>query len=259
MKIGIIGTGHIGASLVRRLSAAGHDVKVANSRGPETIDAELLAHGAQAVTADEAVQGAEAVILSVPLRAIPALAPLLSGLPENVTIVDTSNYYPQRDGEGFLPEGAVESVWVAEQLGRPVAKAWNSIGSASLATNGLPAGSPGRIALSVAADRDLDRQRALALVENTGFDAVDGGTLAESWRQQPGNPAYCTDLTRDELVPALDRADAENAPVRRDLVASVFAHWFGAGANPDAEWGLAVGRLICGGPSVRYANHPKEN
>lgn len=258
MKIGIIGTGHIGASLVRKLSAAGHDVKVANSRGPQTIPAELLAYGAQAVTAAEAVQDVDAVILSVPLGAIPTLKPLLSGLPEDVTIADTSNYYPHRDGEDFLPKGAVESLWVAEQLGRPVVKAWNAIGSASLASNGLPAGAPGRIALPVAADRDLDKQRVMALVEDTGFDAVDAGPLAESWRQQPGTPAYCTDLTRDELVSALAQADAENAPVRRDLSVSVFAHWLGVGVNPDAEWGLAIVRLIYGGPGAYKANHPAE-
>lgn len=254
MKIGIIGTGKIGASLVRKLSAAGHDVKVANSRGPQAIPAELLADGALAVTAEQAVQDVETVILSVPLGVIPSLGPLLSGLPEDVTIVDTSNYYPQRDGV-ILSDGTIESQWVAEQLGRPVAKAWNAIGSASLAGKGSPAGTPGRIALPVAADRELDKQRAMALVEDTGLDAVDAGTLGDSWRQQPGNPAYGTDLPREELLAALDRADAEHAPVRRDLVVNVFADWLGAGANPDAEWGVAVARLICGGPaSNREAN-----
>lgn len=248
MKIGIIGTGKIGASLVRKLSAAGHDVKVANSRGPQGVPADLLADGARAVSVEQAVQDVETVILSVPLGVLPALAPLLSVLPEDVTIVDTSNYYPQRDSI-ILSDGAIESQWVVEQLGRPVAKAWNAIGSASLATKGSPAGTPGRIALPVAADRDLDKQRAMALVEDTGLNAVDAGSLSDSWRQQPGNPAYCTDLTREELLTALDRADREHAPVRRDLVVSVFADWLGAGVNPDAEWGVAIARLICGGPA----------
>lgn len=259
MQIGIIGTGNIGASLVRKLSAAGHDVKVANSRGPETVPAQLLTGGARAVTAEEVVEEVEAVILSVPLGAIPALAPLLSSLPPDVTIIDTSNYYPQRDGEGFLAHGTVESLWVAEQLGRPVAKAWNAIGSASLATKGAHAGTPGRIALPVAADRNLDKQRAMSLIEETGFDAFDAGNLAGSWRQQPGTAAYGTDLTREQLPLALDRADADRAPIRRDLVVSVFADWLGAGTNPDAEWSLAVARVICGGPGSVTTIDSKQN
>ncbi|WP_256329130.1 MULTISPECIES: NADPH-dependent F420 reductase [Actinomyces] len=249
MQIGIIGTGNIGASIVRALSAAGHDVAVANSRGPQTIPADLLVDGARPVTSAQAVEGAEVVILSVPLSAIPTLAPLLSDLPEDATVIDTSNYYPGRDGEDLLPAGTVESLWVSEQLGRPVAKAWNAIGSASLATKGAPAGTPGRIALPVAADRSIDMQRARALVEETGFDAYDAGPLAESWRQQPGTPAYGTDLTLDSLPGALGRADAERAPERRDLVVGVFSSWLGAGVNPDAQWGVAVARLICGGPA----------
>lgn len=246
MKIGIIGTGHIGATLVRKLSAAGHVVSVANSRGPETISEELLRDGARAVTAEQAVQDIEVLILSIPLQAIPSIAQLLADLPDDVTVIDTSNYYPGRDGDEFLPEGAVESQWVSEQLGRPVVKAWNAIGSDSLATKGKPAGTPGRIALPVAADRDEDRRRAHLLVDQTGLDPYDAGPIAESWRQQPGNPAYGTDLTLDELPDALARADAQRAPRRRDLVVAVFAERLGAGTNPDAEWGVAVSRLLNG-------------
>lgn len=246
MKIGIIGTGHIGATLVRKLSAAGHVVSVANSRGPETISEELLRDGARAVTAEQAVQDIEVLILSIPLQAIPSIAQLLADLPDDVTVIDTSNYYPGRDGDEFLPEGAVESQWVSEQLGRPVVKAWNATGSDSLATKGKPAGTPGRIALPVAADRDEDRRRAHLLVDQTGLDPYDAGPIAESWRQQPGNPAYGTDLTLDELPDALARADAQRAPRRRDLVVAVFAERLGAGTNPDAEWGVAVSRLLNG-------------
>lgn len=246
MKIGIIGTGHIGATLVRKLSAAGHVISVANSRGPETISEELLRDGARAVTAEQAVQDIEVLILSIPLQAIPSIAQLLADLPDDVTVIDTSNYYPGRDGDEFLPEGAVESQWVSEQLGRPVVKAWNATGSDSLATKGKPAGTPGRIALPVAADRDEDRRRAHLLVDQTGLDPYDAGPIAESWRQQPGNPAYGTDLTLDELPDALARADAQRAPRRRDLVVAVFAERLGAGTNPDAEWGVAVSRLLNG-------------
>lgn len=246
MKIGIIGTGHIGATLVRKLSAAGHVVSVVNSRGPETIPEELLRDGVHAVTAEQAVQGVHVLILSIPLQAIPSIAPLLADLPDDVTVIDTSNYYPTRDGDEFLPEGAVESQWVSEQLGRPVVKAWNAIGSDSLATKGMSAGTPGRIALPVATDRDEDRRRAHLLVDQTGLVPYDAGSIAESWRQQPGNPAYGTDLTLDELPDALARADVQRAPRRRDLVVAVFAERLGSGTNPDAEWGVAVSRLLNG-------------
>lgn len=251
MKIGIIGTGHIGASLVRKLSAAGHDVTVANSRGPESIAADLLADGARAGTAEEAATDVDVLILSVPLSAIPGLAELVRRLPDEATLVDTSNYYPRRDGQDLVPAGTVESQWVAEQLGRPVAKAWNAIGSASLASKGLPRGAAGRIALPVAADRDQDKAIAMQLVEETGFDAHDAGSLADSWRQQPGTACYGTDLTLDTLPEALASADREQAPVRRDIIVGIFESWLGAGTNPDAEWGVSMARLVAGGPDLR--------
>src|SRR4051794_8963447 len=154
MKIGILGVGHIGKTLARKLAAAGHDVKVANSRGPETIEADVLATGAHAVTTPEAVDGAEAVILSIPLNRMAEIAPLIAKLPAETVVMDTSNYYPQRDGAiAALDAGQVESLWVAELLGRPIVKAWNSIGSDSFAKKGKPAGSPDRIAIPVSADR----------------------------------------------------------------------------------------------------------
>ena len=246
MKIGILGTGHIGATLVKDLSAAGHDVKVANSRGPETIPADLLASGAEAVTTEEALIDVDAVILSIPLNRIPDIAHLVAKLPDETVVIDTSNYYPFRDNKiEAIENGQVESLWVAEQLGRPIAKAWNAIGSASLATKGQPPGTPGRIALPVAADRDKDREVAMALVEDTGLDAFYSGPLAESWRQQPGAPAYCTDLTRDEMGPALAAAEKARLPKRRDLGVAVMQERLGDGTtNPDAEWGVRLVRAI---------------
>ena len=97
MKIGILGTGNIGKTLVVRLSQAGHEVKVANSRGPETIDKELLSSGALAVTTENALTDVEAVILSIPLNRIPDIVPLVAGLPAETVVIDTSNYYPFRD------------------------------------------------------------------------------------------------------------------------------------------------------------------
>lgn len=218
MKIGIIGAGSIGATLTRKLSSAGHEVKVANSRGPETISPELLVVGATAVTASEVVTDIDALIISVPLSSIPALKPLVANLPTDATILDTSNYYPMRDGQvPALDEGQVESVWVTEQLRRPVAKAWNAILAGSFETKGQAAGDPGRLAIPVAADRETDKTVAMSLVEDPGFDAVDSGSLADSWRQQPGAPTYCTDLTRQEIPEALASAKKERIPQRRDL------------------------------------------
>lgn len=246
MNIGILGTGHIGKTLARKLSAAGHDVKVANSRGPETIEADVLALGARAVSTAQAVEDVDAVILSIPLNRIPTIAPLIANLPAETVVIDTSNYYPHRDDKiDAIEAGQVESLWVVEQLGRPIVKAWNSIGSDSFAKKGKPAGSPDRIALPVAADRETDRQVGMALVEDTGFDAFDAGTLAQSWRQQPGAPCYCTDITREEMPTALAAADAVRLPKRRDLAVAAIQERVGDGTtNPDAEYGIRLSRAL---------------
>lgn len=246
MRIGILGTGHIGKTLVKRLSAAGHDVKVANSRGPQTIDADLLTFGARAVTTQEALLDVEVVILSIPLNVIPKIAHLIAELPEETMVIDTSNYYPFRDARiEAIEAGQVESLWVSEQLGRPIVKAWNAIGSASLARKSKPAGDTNRIAIPVAADRDSDVAVAMTLVGDTGLDAVYSGPLAESWRQQPGAPVYCTDLTRAEIEPALAAAERARLPARRDLGVAVIQERMGDGTtNPDEDWGVRLVRAI---------------
>ncbi len=246
MKIGILGVGYIGRTLTQRLSAAGHDVKVANSRGPHTIEADVLASGGRAVPAAEAVVDVDVVILSIPMNRLPRVAPLIAGVPRETVVIDTSNYYPMRDDRiTAIEAGQVESLWVAEQLGRPVVKAWNAIGSASLADKGTPAGSPGRIAIPVAADSDRERGVGMALVEDTGFDAFDAGTLAQSWRQQPGAPSYCTDLTRQEMPAAPEAADAARLPKRRDLAVAAIQERIGdATTNPGAEYGVRLSRAL---------------
>jgi hypothetical protein len=246
MKIGILGVGHIGKTLVQRLSATGHDVKVANSRGPDTIEADVLAFGGRAVSAAEAVTDVDVVILSIPLNRLPEVTPLIAKVPAETVVIDTSNYYPQRDGRiDAIEAGQVESLWVAEQLGRPIFKAWNAIGSDSFARKGKPAGSPDRIAIPVAADRERDRKVGMALVEDTGLEAFDAGTLADSWRQQPGAPCYCTDLTREELPGALAAADAARLPKRRDLAIVALQERVGdTTTNPDAEYGVRLSRAL---------------
>src|SRR3982751_1897463 len=246
MRIGVLGTGHIGKTLALKLPAAGHDVKVAKSRSPETIGADVLASGARAVSAAEAVKDVDVVILSIPLNRIPSVAPLVANLPAETVVIDTSNYYPFRDSKiDAIEAGQVESLWVAEQLGRPVVKAWNSIGSDSFARKGTAPGSPGRIALPVAADREADRKVGMQLVEDTGFDAFDAGPLADSWRRQPGAPCYCTDLTREELSAALAGAERARLPKRRDLSLAAVIERLGDGArSPDAEYAVRLNRAL---------------
>ncbi|MGY1969051.1 NADPH-dependent F420 reductase [Nocardia gipuzkoensis] len=245
MKTGLLGVGRIGKTLSRKLSTAGHDVKVANSRGPETIDATVLATGARAVPASEAVKDVDVVIISIPLDRVPDIAPLLAGLPAETVVIDTSNYIPGRDSQiAAIEAGQVESLWAAEQLGRSIVKAWNSIGSGSFALKGTPPGTEDRIAIPVAADNDGERAVGMALVEDTGFDGFDAGPLAQSWRQQPGAPTYCTDLTRDEMPAALARAEAARLPNRRDLSGAAIAERFGVGTNPEPEYHVHLSRAL---------------
>ena len=224
MKISVIGAGAIGGNLARLLSRAGHDVLVADARGPEAVAAEVLEAGARAVELDAATADRDVIILSIPFSKQPELAGLLATVPDETVVVDTTNYYPQLTGPvEAVDAGQVESLWSQEQLGRPVVKAWNAALAGTQQTRGLPAGSPGRIALPVAADSAEARRTVMQLVEDTGFDAVDAGVLADSWRQQPGTPAYCTELGAESLREALAAADKDAAPANRDRLMAHYA------------------------------------
>jgi hypothetical protein len=223
MKIGIIGAGNIGGTLTRRLAALGHEVSVANSRGPETL-ADLVAEtGATAVSVAEAARSGELVIVTIPLKNIPTLPRgLFKGTFKGVVVVDTSNYYPQqRDGRiEAIEAGMPESRWVERQLGRPVVKAFNNIYAQHLMGLGRPAGTPGRIALPVAGDNAKAKSTVLLLVDELGFDGVDAGGLDESWRQQPGTPVYAADLDADGVRRALAEATKDRKPEWRATVSS---------------------------------------
>nr|WP_262417120.1 NAD(P)-binding domain-containing protein [Pseudomonas sp. SH10-3B] len=223
MKIGIIGAGNIGATLARKLAACGHEVKLANSKSPHTLENLANKIGVHAVTKEDAVSDVEAVILSIPFAKYPDLRQTLSRIPERVVIIDTSNYYPERDGAiKEVDDGKPESVWVSEQIGHPVVKAWNAVLAATLADHGQPVGSSSRIALPVAGG-DINAQRiAQDLVEDTGFTALAAGGLEDSWRQQPGTPAYCTELKLPALKSALCAADKLRAPQNRDALMATF-------------------------------------
>lgn len=214
MKIGIIGAGNIGSTLAKRLVALGHEVSVANSRGPETLATLEAQSGARAVAATEAADGAELVVVAIPEGRIPDLpSGILDRAAAGAVIVDTGNYYPKRDGKiGPVEDGMAESRWVSEQLGRPVVKAFNNIYAPHLLGEGRPAGTPGRIALPVAGDDPEAKAKVMQLVDQLGFDPVDAGTLDESWRQQPGTPVYTTDLGADALRAALAEASPQRGP-----------------------------------------------
>ncbi len=210
MKIGIIGTGNIGGALTRHLTRTGHTVRIANSRGPDSLKELASETGATAVDVREAVQDVDVIVVSIPQRAVADLpADLFAGVPTSVVVIDTGNYYPElRDGHiAELDAGTLDSQWVADRLGHPVVKAFNNIGAQSLLEKGAPTGAPGRIALSVAGDSQEARSVTLRLIDELGFDGVDAGSLADSWRQQPGTPGYCKDLDAAALTRALADAD----------------------------------------------------
>ena len=212
MNIGIIGAGHIGGTLTRRFTALGHKVFVANSRGPETLAALAQETGATPVTLTKAARSGDVVIVTIPEKNIPELPRgLFAGVPDSVVVVDTGNYYPQqRDGRiAGIEEATTESLWVSEQLGRPVVKAFNNIYAEHLLKKGQPAGTPGRIALPVAGDDERAKAIVLKLVDELGFDGVDAGGLDESWRQQPGTPVYAADFNAEGVLEALSKASIE--------------------------------------------------
>ncbi|WP_434785131.1 NADPH-dependent F420 reductase [Rhizobium nepotum] len=226
MKIGIIGIGNIGGALARKLASAGHEVRVANSRGADAVRPFAEDIGATATDTNGAAYGADLIVMSIPLPAIEKLPKdLFKDVPASVPVVDTSNYYPGlRDPQ--IPEldaGEVESVWVSRQLGRPVIKAFNNILAHSLAELGRPEGTDGRLAVAVAGDDDAEKQLVMGIVNEVGFDPVDGGPLSESWRQQPSTPGYCCDYAAVTMRKALDAAVKGEAPKKRDQLMSKMA------------------------------------
>lgn len=218
MKIGIIGAGLIGKSLAQKLSSKGHQILIANSRGPETItfanDANI-----KAVELAETTKNVDAVIITIPYGKVAQLPKdLFNSLEEHVAVIETMNYFPHRDGIiDEIEKGKAHSVWVQEQLGRPVIKAFNNIVAHSFAKFGKPSGAAERIALTVAGDNEAQKNVAKKLVDETGFDTYDTGSIADSWRQQPGSPVYCTDLSVGEMKDALAKADKKTIILTRDI------------------------------------------
>ena len=210
MRIGVIGAGSMGEILARHLAKLGQHVSMANSRGPESLTALAAEIGATPASMFDAVKAAEVVILAIPTKAVADLPRgLFANASSSVVVIDIGNYFPElRDGHiDAIDRGMLDSQWVAQQLGYPVIKAFNNIVAKSLLEKGVPRGTRGRIALPVAGDSSDAKAVVRRLVDDLGFDPVDAGVLDDSWRQQPGTPAYCRDLEANALRPALAEAD----------------------------------------------------
>jgi hypothetical protein len=201
MVVGLIGAGHIGSQIARLAVANGFQVVISNSRGPETLAALVneLGPNARAASAVDAAKAGDIVVVTVPLknyRDVP-VAPLAGKI-----VIDTNNYYPQRDGH--IPELDNESTTTSELLqshlpASKVVKAFNHIYAAHLTTDGQPAGSKNRRGLVIAGDDPGAKAEVAALLDSFGFDAVDAGPLKEGWRIQRDTPGYGPRRTAEEL------------------------------------------------------------
>ena len=222
MRFGSIGAGSIGSIISKKLVKNGHDIKIADARGIEHLEGKDLA--GTPVPVEDAIKNIEILIISLPTKAMPSIRNIIDQVGEEVIIVDTSNYYPFRDDKiEEIENGMVESEWVSNQLGRPIIKAFNNFLAYTLEKKGTFEDAGRRIAMAVSGNDPSQKQVVMDVVYELGFDVVDSGSLSDSWRQQPGTPAYCTELTKDELTKALKKANKEKAPLLRDKVIAKFA------------------------------------
>lgn len=205
---GIIGAGNIGSQVARAVIAQGHEVVIANSRGPQTLTDLVAELGpqARAATVTEAAEAGEVAVVTIPLKAIedvPA-APFAGRI-----LLDTNNYYWERDGRiAELDEGRTTTSEIVQRhfADARVVKAFNHILAAEITTDGRPAGTPGRRALVVSSDDPEATAFVTRLYDEIGYDAVDVGPLSESWRIERDRPGYGVRLTADELRTALEQA-----------------------------------------------------
>ncbi len=210
--IGIIGAGHIGSQLARLAVSHGYDVVISNSRGPDSLRDLIKELGprAKADTVEAAARAGEMVVVTIPLKAYKTVpvAPL-----EGKIVIDTNNYYPQRDGH--FPELDNESTTTSELLQAhlpksKVVKAFNHIYAAELTQHGGKPGTPNRRALAIAGDDTAAKAKVTQLIDSFGFDVVDLGPLKESWRIQRDTPGYGPRRNADEL--RRDLAEAKRPP-----------------------------------------------
>lgn len=226
MKIGIIGTGNIGATLTGTLSAAGHLVQVANTRGPQSITELSARSGATAVDLDDITRDIDVLITCIPFGHMPDLKGVVARLPHDVPVADTSNYFPYRDGRiEEIDAGKPEGLWVEQQLGRPVVRAWNALVQTTLGSKGRPKGDADRLAVPVVGTDRAAKQTVMGLVDDTGFDPIDAGTADDTWRVDMGSPAYCTELDAEQMRRALTLVDQDVVLARREALLPIIASW----------------------------------
>lgn len=206
--IGLIGAGHIGSQVARAAIASGYDVVISNSRGPETLTdlVSELGPRARAGTTEEAARAGDLVVVAIPVKAIGAVPvePLVGKV-----VIDANNYYPRRDGT--IPPLDDDSLTSSELLqerlrGAHVVKAFNHIYSQQITSDATPPGTRDRRALVIAGDDPAAKAQVAKLINGFGFDVVDAGSLAESWRIQPGTPGYTRRMNAEELTAALAAA-----------------------------------------------------
>ena len=222
MNIGIIGSGEMGSCLALKFVKLGHTVSIANYRGPASLKKLTEDIGAEAATVAEATQNKKVIVVSIPQKNVQDLPKnLFEQLPEDVVVIDTGNYYPSlRDGAiPALNQTGIDSLWVQEQLGIPVVKVFNSILAESLKDMGRPKGQKNRIALAVSGDDTKAKGVVFKLVDELGFDSFDIGTIAQSWKQQPGTSIYCRDINLEELKKRVDAMGTAGSEMRDVIMA----------------------------------------
>lgn len=215
--VGLIGSGYIGSTIARLAVAAGHQVVLSNSRGPDTLADAVAELGplASAATSGQAAAAGDIVVVTVPLKAFPNVpATPLAGK----TVIDTCNYYPERDGQ--VPELDAKSLTESELLLRYIpeavlVKAFNNIFFKHLRSLARPAGAPDRTYLPIAGDSAAAKAEVTEFIGSLGYGVVDAGPLADSWRQEPGTPVYAT--------PYGPFSDEKGRPAGEDAIRSALA------------------------------------
>jgi predicted dinucleotide-binding enzyme len=215
----VIGTGKEGSAITRKLTEHGCKVCTAHSKSAEGTEHAAKHTGATPVSFDDPqCKEADIIFLTIPEKAVSELPKgLLQHSPSDVIVVDCCNYFPSRDGHiDEIDRGMPESIWVKNQIGRPVIKAFNAVLAGVLENGGRPKGSDSRIAIPISGDDAVAKEKIAKLISGMGFDPFDAGDLENSWRLQPGSPIYCTNLTTKQMEKAIRRANKEAMPTLRD-------------------------------------------
>lgn len=222
MNIGIIGSGEMGCSLASGFIKLGHTVSIANSRGPASLKQLASDIGVEAADVEEVTKNKKVIIVSIIQKNVQDLPKdLFKGLPSDVVVIDTGNYYPSLRGGAIpaLDQIGIDSLWVQGQLGTPVVKVFNSILATSLKDMGKSNGEKDRIAIAVSGDEKKAKETVFKLVDELGFDPFDLGNIAQSWKQQPGSPIYCRDINLEELKKRVHTMETAGPDLRDIIIA----------------------------------------